>query len=571
VKRCCATLLAWTAVVLLAFGLYGNTLQHGFVLDDEAVIVKNGYVHAGAGGIPQILTSGYWRGAGISDNGYRPLSVVSYALEYEFFGPNPFVFHLGNVSLYALTGIVLLTLLKSLASGPAALRKADVDGFFSRAWPLLATVLFLAHPVHTEVVANIKSRDEILAFLFGAGALYLVLRHYDSGRREWLWFAIIAFFLALLSKENAITLLAVVPLMLAVFTRATRTYVARVSLYFLLACIVYLLLRHLFLQGLVLDVGIANNTVAYAQGLPERYATATYILGRGLLLLAWPSPLLFDYSYPYIPLVQWSDPGAQLAALACGLLLAAAFFLRRRAPLAAFGILWFFITISVVSNFFVLIGATMAERFLYMPSLGFCLALAALLIGLVGRLHSIRPGRHALLLLVAGGIVFSYAYKTIGRNPAWQTDGSLIAADLPKLGGSALAHYHYALALIKLGNQETGTDLRRRLYMQAIMEARLALEISPRYENAWATLGQLYEIAGEPEMAASFYGEALRLNPADERYRESLITMLLQAGRDALQAGDAGLAMKWFSEALDVDPGNVVARGLWRKAGGGGG
>src|SRR5688500_11297414 len=200
---------------VLAVLLYVNTLGHQFVLDDEVVLSKNQYVQQGVKGIADILShdtlSGYGRvgeGASLLEGGrFRPLSLIMFALLFSFAGAQPFIYHLACVLLYALSCVVLYRILLLI-----------LEGNLQRNWiAFLATAIFLVHPVHTEVVANIKSCDEQLALLFGLSAIYSVFKWKDD--KKWPWSVLAGFFflLACLGKENAITLVAVIPLALYFF------------------------------------------------------------------------------------------------------------------------------------------------------------------------------------------------------------------------------------------------------------------------------------------------------------------------------------------------------------------
>ena len=144
--------------------LYANTLRHGFVLDDEVVIVKNEYVQKGIKGIPSILShdsfAGYGRvgeGKSVVEGGrYRPLSLIFFAVIYSLSGANALIFHLFAIVLYACTCVLLYRFLLLMLKDRAYHQEI--------AW--FATLLFTVHPVHTEVVANIKGCDEQLALFF---------------------------------------------------------------------------------------------------------------------------------------------------------------------------------------------------------------------------------------------------------------------------------------------------------------------------------------------------------------------------------------------------------------------
>ncbi len=153
---------------ILAVALYANTLRHGFVFDDQIVLTQNSFVKRGIAGLPDIFAhhsfAGYARLAeqqnSLPGGRYRPLSLAIFAIFHDVFGENSTVFHGFSILLYALTGVLLYRLLRCLLKGATGANRT--------AW--LAAILFVAHPVHTEVVANVKSCDEQLALLLGMGA-----------------------------------------------------------------------------------------------------------------------------------------------------------------------------------------------------------------------------------------------------------------------------------------------------------------------------------------------------------------------------------------------------------------
>ena len=186
-----------------AFLLYANSLTHGFVLDDSIVITDNMFTKQGVQGIPGIFSKdtfyGFFKVEGketlVSGGRYRPMTLVLFALIYQIFGENAFVFHLFTVVLFALTCVVMYRVLLRLFvnQGPTA----------ATLLALITTVLFAAHPIHTEVVNNIKGCDEIVTLLGCLLALWCTFKAVDSGQFIWKLGAGLSFFLACLSKENA--------------------------------------------------------------------------------------------------------------------------------------------------------------------------------------------------------------------------------------------------------------------------------------------------------------------------------------------------------------------------------
>ncbi|NND35095.1 MAG: hypothetical protein HKN76_21090 [Saprospiraceae bacterium] len=212
---------AWIYVILLVFavGIYANTLGHDYVLDDAILITENAYTKKGVAGLKDIFSHdtfhGFFQKEGkdqlVTGGRYRPLSQAIFAVYYSLFGLNPLVGHLSNILLYALLVCSLFFVIRHFTSISFPLG-------MSQHFAAVAALLFAAHPVHTEVVANIKGLDEILVLLFGIWSLYFA--HLSMSRKN-VRASIasgILFFLALLSKENALAFLGVIPLTLFMFT-----------------------------------------------------------------------------------------------------------------------------------------------------------------------------------------------------------------------------------------------------------------------------------------------------------------------------------------------------------------
>jgi protein O-mannosyl-transferase len=192
---------------LIAFLLYISTVTYDYTVDDATVIANNKLTTGGISAIPEILSSPYRAGFWSRKEGlYRPLSVVMFAIEWEVAPKQPWLGHLINILIYTGTCAFLFLLLFELLG-----KEKAITAFFM-------TMLFTVLPVHTEVVSNIKSRDELLCFLFGLISIYYICRWV---RQKKIYYAVVSglcFFLALLSKENAITLIPVFPLVLWFFT-----------------------------------------------------------------------------------------------------------------------------------------------------------------------------------------------------------------------------------------------------------------------------------------------------------------------------------------------------------------
>lgn len=541
---------------LLAVLLYANTLGNGYVLDDPLVILQHEHVQKGLAGIGAILTTNMLNGVhGFNDGLYRPLVLVTYAIEHQFVGNNPAVSHAVNVLLYALAGWLAFTLLRA---------------FFPNrhpAVPLLMALLFVAHPVHTEAVANIKGRDEIMAFLGIAASLLFLVRYAREGRIRPLLAGLGFAALAFLSKESAITLVAAAPVMLWFTTRAGARRLAAATGSLAGLMLVLFAWRHHVIAGMPTPmdpgiVGVLNNSVLSAPGPWGRLATALTLQPLYLWKLLVPLRLVHDYSYNQIPAVGMLSPQALLSlAVVAALLGVGAWGIRRRHPVSA-GIFFYAITLFAVSNLVFPIGATFAERFLFTPSLGFAMAAGWLLAGPARRaVETASLSRvlraQPLLAAVTAALLAGYAVRTVDRNADWKSDFTLFAADVGHASGSARAHYNYGSQLFRRGQAAADPARRQQLISQAIAELRRATEIYPDYLDALNNLGNSYNLAGAPDSAAVAFRRALDVDSTYVRARLGL-------GLARFNQGNYAAAVPFLERYLDAHP---EAAEVWRTLG----
>jgi len=483
--------------VVCALLLYVNTLGHDYAVDDGTVIKNNKITVKGIKAIPEILTTAYRKGFWERKEGvYRPLSVMMFAIEYEIAPDKPFLGHLVNVILYGLTAWLMFQTLCMMFAGKNYLL------------PFIISLLYVFHPIHTEVVSNIKSRDEILCFLFIISSFYFVFRHIRNASPVNIAAAAGCYFLALLSKENAMTVLAVFPLLLYFFSSSDVKKIISTSAVFAGVAVVYLGIRYMVLKGLNYDVEILaiNNSLIEAPNFASRLAGAIMIMGKYLLLLFFPHPLVFDYSYNTIPNVTFGDFRALLALLVYGALIFYAIKNFKNRNPVSFGILFFLITMSLVSNVVILIEAVMGERFTYMPSLGFAIAAG---IGLTMLLKAdvvkIKPGglpeffsQHKKTLGILAVILLLFSVKTISRNADWKNNIALLEKDVLTSPNSARIHYAFGSALvIEKGLDEKDPKKKDEYLNRGIAELEKGVAILNSYADAWYHLGMAYKEKGD--------------------------------------------------------------------------
>lgn len=559
---------AWLArrrlVAVLLFGLsivlYANTFGHGYSLDDAIVITDNIFTREGPAGWGGIFGKDSFYGffqddskaTLVSGGRYRPLTLAMFALEYQLAGGKPFLLHLLNVAWYGLTVVALYYCALQLFGGKRYRSLAPLLA-------LLTAVLFAVHPLHTEAVANIKGRDEIISLLGSLAALYFSLRAYRERRPTLGWLAGGLFLLGLLSKENAITFLAVIPLALLCFTRADVGAIIRRLLPVGLAALAFLALRGAVV-GLSLgdpNPELMNNPFLVWTGatytpmpVAERLATIVYTLGKYLQLLFVPYPLTHDYYPRHVPIMNWADWQVWLSLLAYVALIGFAIRgLRRRDPLG-FAVGFYLITLSIVSNLVFPVGTNMSERFLFMPSVGWALAVAILLIRLGRRW---QPPRWSVSL---GGlliIALPFAVLTVLRNPAWQDNFTLFSTDIHVSANSAKLRNALGGELSTRFANGTSTDTAD--VREAVGHLQEATRIHPRYKNAYLLLGNAYYYLQQYEAAISQYRRALEIDPGYADALNNLPVALRDAGKYyGEQRNDLATAQRLLLEAYALNP-----------------
>ncbi len=539
-------------VAVLGFLIYANTLGHQYALDDHSVIKENYIIKGGLKNVPTILTTnyryGYWNSKGAL---YRPIPLILYAAEWQLSPDNPTLYHLVNVLLYALTGFVLFMLLSRIMSGWHVLI------------PLLTSLFFMAHPVHTEVVANIKSRDEILAFLFCLGAIHFLWNYLKTNKLGAIVAALGMYALALFSKESVITFLAVFPLLIYFFTKKSWAENLKTVALFAIPAVLYFVIRASVLGDMSAGTGeasVLDNVLRGSEYWIVQKATAFLLMGKYLLSLLFPHPLGSDFGYNQIPLTNWADWKVILSLLVHGGLLVVALRQFKAKRLLSLGILLYFITFSIFSNVLVMIGSSFGERFLYIPSLGFSLMLAVVLMKIFdmpmakvslpdwSALLKIKPA----LLAVAGLLIALYAAKTVSRNPAWYNSYSLYATDVLTAPNSAKLNYHYGLETMKEALNLPDAQKRQQIG-DAITAFEKALQIYPNYHDVYAQRGLAYFRLNQPDKALADYQKSLELKPNNAKVYSNM-------GIIYFQKNNLPKAREVYEKAVELDPRFVDAR-----------
>ncbi|MFN4081200.1 MAG: tetratricopeptide repeat protein [Saprospiraceae bacterium] len=542
----------WPGILaaLLAFALYINTIGHQYALDDYSAMLDNYLVKGGLKNIGTFFSTEYRFGMWSSPGSlYRPLALTMFAAEWGVSPDNPALYHFLNVFFYALTGWALwITWRRVMADYPPVL-------------PALATLFFVAHPTHVEVVANIKSRDEIMAFLGCTYALYCVWRYLEARKTTWLAAGVAIYFAALFFKEGAITFVAFIVLALYFFTREKMSFILRIGALFVAPALIFLLIRHNVLskQNGHEVFSILDNFIVGAESPGERIASALMMCGRYLYALVFPVVLVHDLGYPQYKPTQFSDWRALASLLIFGAVGVWAMLRLKQKHLLSFCILIFLAAFSLYSNLIITIGTSFGERLLYMPSWGFALALGYGVwnVSGAGRGDSVwNPGGGKTILWGLGALIlFLYAVRTVTRNPAWYDSYSLYAADIGTAPNCAKMNYHIGLEEAKRGlDEETGAMKDSAWVNKGIASYTRAIELYPQYHDAYGSRGLAYFRKGDYNKAFEDYQIAIKHRPNDARVLSNMGFIYFMIRREPDKAEEV------YRKAVQYDPRFVDAR-----------
>lgn len=481
-------------VSLLAVALYFNTLWNGFVFDDEAVLTNHHSVQQGLSGIGDIFTHGSWWGYE-PDNDlhvYRPLQLTALALQYELFGISATKFHLVHILSYAcLCGILFTLLLKVFENLPHGSSLA-----------LVTSLLFTAHPVHTEVVANIKGNGDLLALLLGLLSLHQLWDYHQKQGVVRLFCSGLLFLAALLCKETIVTLIGVAGLLLFTFTPQKLSKIALSLTPMAVAIIAYLIGRALVFgeNANELDTNGMNNAVYLADGLSQQIGLRMYALGKNLQLLLLPYPLLMMYVHASIPMTEAYEMASLFPAILYTIITLLFLFNLKRSNLIGFTCGSYLITIFLFSNLLFSIPNIVSERWLFLPSLSICLGIALLFQWLFKQAPKVAYAALGLLL-------FGYCGYTVQRNFDWKSNLSLVQRDIHTSPNSVLINSIYANSLLAKATQSQPID--EAALRQSVYYYEQSVRINPTDAGKHNLLGIAYETLKEHEMAADAFKVAM--------------------------------------------------------------
>ncbi len=511
-------LLALIAGVV--FLMYSNVFRVPFIFDDWENIEANGFIRLGG-----LDIGGLWAAAFRSPAGNRPVANVSFALNYLAGGYGVFGYHLVNVLIHVLNGVLVYALGRKLFGGGRG-----VEG----RW-VLAALVFVAHPVQTEAVTYVVQRMTSLATMFYLLALWLYLRGREEGggRRRWGYWAagVVSWGLALGSKEIALSLPAVVVLYEWCLGRGLGWLRGRLG-YVLLVVFGVLLVGWWYLGadplGRILE-GYEGREFSMGERVLTQFRVVVWYLG----LVLYPHPgrlnLLHEFS---VSRSLWDPPATFLSLVLIGALVASGLWAGRRRPVWSFCVLWFFLQLVLESS---VVGLELVfEHRLYLPLAGVAWLAGEGAFRLTGGRAAWAAVLGVLLVLALGG-------ATHARNRAWQDRLTLWQDVIRKSPTNHRGWYNLGHELSRQGRLAEAEGQYRR-----------ALELKPGYARAHNNLAVVLERQGRPEEALAAYARALEIKP-DSFVAHNNLGALLKS------RGEPEAALRHFEAALRHNPEHAEA------------
>ncbi|MCF6155740.1 MAG: tetratricopeptide repeat protein [Candidatus Brocadia sp.] len=543
-------------LIFISVLLYINSLSNTFVYDDVYIITENHFIKS-LGNLPKLFQKEYLLLSG--ELSYRPIVTLSYFIDYAIWQLNPLGYHLTNIILHTINVFLFYYLIKSIS------KKHIIS--------ILATLLFLSHPLLTETVNAVCYREDILASIFFllAFIFFMKISIPFQGERNSLqqtntrfilyyFLSCASYCLALFSKEMAITLPILFILYDLLHTRQIKFKTSTISPQLLwttrwiafYAGYIVVTSFYLFIR-----FAVFKNTFKTISVSPSNAITMTKVVASYIKLLFIPLNLNADYIVPY-------TKGYGLSFILSALIIVSACILivqlSRRDKLLIFFNLWFFITLLPVLGI-IPIGNIMAERYLYLPIVGFCSTIGCILANYLSQ--------RKYMAIIFGGILLFMQIGIVYRNGVWRDDATLWHYTYQREPNSARACGNLGNAYFKNNRYEDAIQMYKKsltfqysypfihynlgatyekigLIDKAIEEYKASLSKHNDNTLAFNNLGTIYDKQGLYDMAIEAYKQALTNNPYFPLSHNNL-------GNTYERIGDSEKALAEYQEALKID------------------
>jgi tetratricopeptide (TPR) repeat protein len=605
--------------VLLAIGFvfYVNSLRNEYALDDGVMIKENTYVLEGTKGLKNIFTkhsmAAYYEKNHATDEfaggRYRPLSIATFAIEQSLFGMKPgdeveFKDQNGNLKpgkIVGLEGFYVNMEYKTADGSPqtgqvlgsqvSTFSKETTGRHFTSVLIYLLTIafvfylmrnqifkdrpdlgflcalIFAIHPIHTEVVDNIKSRDELMALLFVIMTFVFAFKYVENKKTGNLVMGMISLFMAMLSKEYGVLMFALLPLFFYFVQKKNISQSLVASIPYFLVMGLFFIIRFKIIPLTSASnnhaTEILNNQYIAPGSASDKFATKIYVLSRYLVLQLFPHPLCVDYSYnqiPFISMKDWRFIGSLILHIGIA---GAAVWLFIRRHIIGFFLLFYLAHLFLISNLMVEIGTTLGERLIYLPSFAYCIIFAYGLYMVMEKISELKT-RQLAMRAVCAVLVLLCAVKVISRNMDWENDSSLFVHDLPLSPNSVLVNGNAGKAYIDMSNLPENKSIEMELVKKSIPPLRHSIELHPSYLNGYLNIGVSYFKLGLMDSCYENWLKGHRINPYSPMMHQ-YGSIYINKGLEAARAKDMPKCIDFLTKATTLDQNSPDA---WANLGG---
>ncbi len=538
-------------LIIVTFGVYANSINNEFVWDDTHLIVNNPHIK-NVNFIPKLFASDLYQNASRGDNiyYYRPMQMLSYMMDYFLWGLDARQYHVTNIFLHILNVLFVFIIAKELAG--------------SELIAMASGLLFAVHPVHVAAVTYIAGRADLLMVLFLLFSFLVFIRNFKPGRplKRLLSLSLLSFVFAVLSKETALIFPFILLAYLFIFYRRDRDQEERgrafiYSLPFFIISFVYALFRFL-------KLGFIRKAMITSDGsMVTALLNAPKIIVEYFKLLFVPFNLHMEreVAFQSFLTVGYLAPLIILIVVIWTLIKNA-----RKYPGALFGLAWFFIALIPVLNVF-RINATVAEHWLYLPSIGLFISFSE------GVFRSQRLKNVKIILMIF--VLFFLSVLTFRQNTYWQNEETLYERTLWFAPNSARVNTNLSIVYLKQGKIDKALEkieqsisikpndpvshkilgniyYKQKLFVKAYDEYKISIALDPQYAPSYLNLGALYFHQGLYDDAQKMFKKVIALNPASSQGHYNL-------GMVFNKRGDEEQAFIHINKALDLSPDNQDA------------
>ncbi len=474
-------------IIFVSFAAYFNALSGDFVFDDQYQIVENPWIRD-IGNIPTIFSSSVWsfRPGIIASSYYRPLMQIVYLVSYHLFGLQPWGYHLVNVLFHCGVAVLVFLMIRRF---PANYTGLPSSVYLSP--PFIGAMLFASHPIHTEAVTWIAGLPDVAFTFFYLLSFYFYLLFRSGIKRVYLW-SVLSFLVSTLFKEPALTLPIIMAVYDSLFHKWENKIVSRIKTYipYIVVSGIYLMMRYYALRSVVAGEFYPLSTYQFIINvfpLFREYVTS----------VLWPFDLNLWHSFH--PIASLVETNGAISMVLTVILFVFMVFIYRKNKIVLFGLLLFIVPLLPALYIKGISWKPFAERYLYLPSVGFVLILTIFLSWARGKLqHTVWS-----ITIVSVAILALYIVETVNRNNVWKNSLTLWSDTVLKAPDSAMAHFNLGAAYAS----EDRLD-------EAIKEYNSALAINPFLApDLYLGLGEAYELKNRIDEALDMYRIALQIEP----------------------------------------------------------